>query len=80
MFESNAISYEYQTLPTSSQVLFSFESNAISYEYQTIKEVVVEPTKFESNAISYEYQTILILNIWKKCLRVMQYLMNIKRL
>ena len=36
-FESNAISYEYQTQSISLNGGASFESNAISYEYQTCK-------------------------------------------
>ena len=36
MFESNAISYEYQTLNGKKIEQLKFESNAISYEYQTV--------------------------------------------
>ena len=36
MFESNAISYEYQTCYDWNYALLKFESNAISYEYQTV--------------------------------------------
>ena len=36
MFESNAISYEYQTIKLGIPTITSFESNAISYEYQTV--------------------------------------------
>ena len=35
MFESNAISYEYQTYNQGIKDIGKFESNAISYEYQT---------------------------------------------
>ena len=35
MFESNVISYEYQTNGNFSGILSGFESNVISYEYQT---------------------------------------------
>ena len=35
MFESNAISYEYQTAIWKAMGACAFESNAISYEYQT---------------------------------------------
>ena len=34
-FESNAISYEYQTSQVKTTEWLLFESNAISYEYQT---------------------------------------------
>jgi|GEM_PF-2199354 hypothetical protein len=41
MFESNVISYEYQTGAVNLNVKYKFESNVISYEYQTydIKEI-----------------------------------------
>ena len=35
VFESNAISYEYQTVISDDLKNYVFESNAISYEYQT---------------------------------------------
>ena len=35
MFESDAISYEYQTLKSNLNIFSPFESDAISYEYQT---------------------------------------------
>ena len=57
MFESNAISYEYQTTLFRIPCYKVFESNAISYEYQTYLRDIVVKNLFESNAISYEYQT-----------------------
>ena len=36
MFESNVISYEYQTLSNKLTYIYLFESNVISYEYQTL--------------------------------------------
>ena len=36
MFESNVISYEYQTWSYRTKISSEFESNVISYEYQTL--------------------------------------------
>ena len=56
-FESNVISYEYQTRNKCSSFKCMFESNVISYEYQTYILLELLLLWFESNVISYEYQT-----------------------
>ena len=78
MFESDAISYEYQTDSKHQYSIDEFESDAISYEYQTKSCGTGPKATFESDAISYEYQTKRRYSYREYCLRVMQYLMNIK--
>ena len=69
-FDSNAISYEYQTGYCLFAHIHLFDSNAISYEYQTGAYKHIVCYRFDSNAISYEYKKIERF--------VMQELKNIK--
>ena len=78
MFESNAISYEYQTNVDKGSYDIRFESNAISYEYQTIIGfgIVDGGLRVMQYLMNIKLEKCKV--ICKVCLKVMQYLMNIK--